>query len=90
MTLTRFVTRNTWRNQRRSVLTVLSLGFSFLLLTLMMTIWRTFYIDSWSTVSARHIVCRQRVSLAVPLPTYYREKIRSTPGRGGCDSLEPF
>ena len=80
MTLARFVTRNTWRNKRRSFLTVLSLGFSFLLLTLMMTIWRTFYIDSWSMISARHIVCRHRVSLAVPLPRYYREKIRTVPG----------
>ena len=80
MTLIQFATRNTWRNKRRSILTILSLGFSFLLLTVMMTIWRTFYIDPWSTVSARHIVCRHRVSLAVPLPTYYREKIRSIPG----------
>jgi putative ABC transport system permease protein len=80
MTLLQFATRNVWRNKRRSVLTILSLGFSFLLLTLMMTIWRTFYIDPWSTTSARHIVCRHRVSLAVPLPIYYREKIRTIPG----------
>jgi putative ABC transport system permease protein len=80
MTLIQFVSRNAWRNKRRSILTVLSLGFSFLLLTVMMTIWRTFYIDSWSMISARHIVCRHRVSLAVPLPTYYRGKIRSVPG----------
>ena len=80
MTLAQFATRNVRRNKRRSILTILSLGFSFLLLTLMMTIWRTFYIDDWSTISARHIVCRHRVSLAVPLPTYYREKIRSIPG----------
>jgi putative ABC transport system permease protein len=80
VTLIQFVARNTWRNKRRSILTVLSLGFSFLLLTVMMTIWRSFYIDPWSTVSARHIVCRHRVSLAVPLPTYYREEIRSIPG----------
>jgi putative ABC transport system permease protein len=80
MTLAQFAARNVWRNKRRSVLTILSLGFSFLLLTLMMTIWRTFYIDSWSMISARHIVCRHRVSLAVPLPAYYREKIRSIPG----------
>jgi putative ABC transport system permease protein len=80
MTLPEFAIRNVWRNKRRSILTILSLGFSFLLLTLMMTIWRTFYIDSWSMISARHIVCRNRASLAVPLPTYYREKIRSIPG----------
>lgn len=80
MTLAQFAARNCWRSKRRSLLTILSLGFSFLLLTLMMTIWRTFYIDPWSTVSARHIVCRHRVSLALPLPAYYRDKIRSIPG----------
>lgn len=80
MTLSQLSVRNIWRNKRRSVLTVLSLGFSFLLLTLMMTIWRTFYIDEWSVISASHIVCRHRVSLAVPLPAYYRNKIRSVPG----------
>lgn len=80
MTLAQFAVRNLWRNRRRSILTVLSLSFSFLLLTLMMTIWRTFYIDPWSMASANHVVCRHRVSLAVPLPTYYREKIRTIPG----------
>lgn len=80
MTLVQLATRNIWRNKRRSILTTASLAFSFLLLTLMMTIWRTFYIDPWSAVSAEHIVCRHRVSLAVPLPTYYRDKIRTIPG----------
>ena len=40
MTLTRFVTKNAFRNKRRSILTVLSIAVSLLLLTLMMTIWR--------------------------------------------------
>lgn len=80
MTLPQFAIRGLWRNKRRSILTILSLGFSFLLLTLMMTVWRTFYIDEWSMISARHIVCRHRVSLAVWLPAYYRDKIRSIPG----------
>lgn len=80
MNLPQFAMRNVWRNTRRSILTILSLGFSFLLLTLMMTIWRTFYIDAWSMISARHIVCRNRASLAFPLPAYYRTKIRSVPG----------
>lgn len=80
MTLTDFAVRNIWRNKRRSILTIASLSLSLLLLTLMMTIWRLFYIDSWSTVSAEHVVCRHRVSLAVPLPAYYRDKIRTIPG----------
>ena len=38
MTLTRFVRKNAFRNKRRSLLTLLSISFSLLLLTVMMTI----------------------------------------------------
>lgn len=80
MTLAHLVVKNGCRNKRRSLLTVLSLSFSFLLLIFMITIWRTFYVDEWSMISASHIVCRNRASLAVPLPSYYREKIRGIEG----------
>jgi putative ABC transport system permease protein len=80
MTLTRFVTKNAFRNKRRSILTVLSIAFSLLLLTLMMTIWRAFYLDQGSTESAQRLVVRHRVSLTFSLPGYYREKIRAVPG----------
>ena len=52
MTLTRFVRKNTFRNLRRSILTVLSIGFSLLLLTLMMAIWRNFYMSKATEESA--------------------------------------
>ncbi len=80
MTLSSFVVRNAFRNKRRSALTVASIGFSLLLLTLMMTIWRTFYIDQGAPDSAKRIITRHRVSLAFFLPGYYRDKIRSMPG----------
>jgi putative ABC transport system permease protein len=80
MTLTRFVTKNAFRNKRRSTLTVLSIAFSLLLLTLMMTIWRAFYLDNGSAESAQRLVVRHRVSLTFSLPSYYREKIRAIPG----------
>jgi len=80
MTLTRFVTKNAFRNKRRSILTVLSIAFSLLLLTLMMTIWRAFYLDQGSPESAERLVVRHRVSLTFSLPGYYREKIRAMPG----------
>jgi putative ABC transport system permease protein len=80
MTLTRFVTKNAFRNKRRSILTVLSIAFSLLLLTLMMTIWRGFYLDQGSTESNQRLVVRHRVSLTFTLPAYYREKIRAVPG----------
>jgi putative ABC transport system permease protein len=80
MTLTRFVGKNAFRNKRRSILTVLSVGFSLLLLTLMMTLWRSFYMDNGSAESAQRLVVRHKVSLTFSLPGFYREKIRSIPG----------
>ena len=80
MTLTRFVTKSAFRNKRRSVLTVLSITFSLLLLTLMMTVWRTFYIDTVSTESALRLVTRHRVSLTESMPVSYRQRIRAVPG----------
>jgi putative ABC transport system permease protein len=80
MTLGSFVMRNTFRNKRRSLLTLLSISFSLLLLTLMISIWRTFYIDIGAPDSAKRVITRDRVSLAFLLPSYYRDKIRSIPG----------
>jgi putative ABC transport system permease protein len=80
MTLTRFVTKSAFRNKRRSLLTGLSIMFSLVLLTLMMTIWRGFYIDKGSAQSAQRLITRHRVSLTNFMPEYYREKIRTVPG----------
>src|SRR5258708_11935672 len=80
MTLTRFVTKNAFRNKRRSIWTVASMGVSLLLLTFMMTMWRGFYIEKGSAESTRRLVTRHRVSLTFNLPAFYREKIRALPG----------
>src|ERR1700678_895168 len=80
MTKISFVIRNSFRNKRRSILTMLSIGFSLLLLTLMMTIWRSFYIDQGAPDSMKRVITRHRVSLTFFLQTYYRDKIRSLPG----------
>jgi len=80
MTLARLVTKSAFRNKRRSFLTVLSITFSLLLLTLMMTVWRAFYMDTFSAQSAQRLITRHRVSLTQSLPLFYREKIRTVPG----------
>jgi len=80
MTLTRFVAKSAFRNKRRSTLTVLSITFSLLLLTMMMTIWRSFYIDTGTAQEAQRLVTRHRVSLTEWMPAFYREKIRAIPG----------
>jgi putative ABC transport system permease protein len=80
MTLSSFIVRSAFRNKRRSLLTMLSISFSLLLLTLMISIWRTFYIDQVAPEAARRLIVRDRVSLAFFLPAFYRDKIRSVPG----------
>jgi len=80
MTLSSFVVRNTFRNKRRSLLTISSIGFSLLLLTLMTSIWRAFYIDQVAPEAARRVITRDRVSLSFFLPAFYRDKIRAVPG----------
>jgi predicted lysophospholipase L1 biosynthesis ABC-type transport system permease subunit len=52
LTLSRFVVRNILRNKRRSLLTVVSLAFSFLLLIFIMSIWRSFYVEQWTANGA--------------------------------------
>jgi putative ABC transport system permease protein len=80
MTLARLVRKNTFRNKRRSTLTVLSIGFSLLLLTFLIVLWRAFYIDQGSAESAERLIVRHKVSLTNFLPGYYREQIRAIPG----------
>ena len=80
MTLSGFVTKNAFRNKRRSLLTLLSISFSLLLLTVMMTVWRAFYMSDGSSESAARLIVRHRVSLGQDLPIAYRERIRSIPG----------
>jgi putative ABC transport system permease protein len=80
MTLSHFVAKSAFRNKRRSLLTVASIAFSLLLLSIMLSVWRSFYIDKGAPDSALRIMTRHKVSLANFLPIYYREKIRAVPG----------
>jgi|SRR5579863_112386 putative ABC transport system permease protein len=80
MTLGSFIIRNTFRNKRRSLLTMISISFSLLLLTMMICIWRSFYVDQVAPEASRRLIIRDRVSLAFFLPEFYREKIRAVPG----------
>src|SRR5258708_37966888 len=80
MTLGSFVVRNAFRNKRRSLLTMVSISFSLLLLTLMICIWRSFYVDQVAPEASRRLITRDRCSLAFLLPTFYCDKICSVPG----------
>ena len=80
MTLTTFVTKSAFRNKRRSILTMVSIAFSLMLLTFMMTVWRAFYLDAGSEQSTQRLITRHRVSLTFSLPIYYEQKMKTVPG----------
>lgn len=90
MTLTQFVTKNAFRNRRRTILTVISISVSLLLLTLMMTVWRSFYIDKGPPQSALRLITRHRVSLTNMMPLAYESKIRGVPGVVAVSSMNWF
>ena len=90
MTLSQFVTKNAFRNKRRTILTAISISVSLLLLTLMMTVWRAFYIDQGAPESALRLVTRHKVSLTNMLPLAYESKIRAVPGVVAVASMNWF
>jgi len=80
MTLGQFIRKSAFRNRRRSLLTITSMAFSMLLLSLLMTIWNTFYHETGAPDSALRLITRHRVSLTFLVPNSHRAKIRSIPG----------
>ena len=72
--------KNTVRNRRRSILTVLSIAASICLLGVLMAMYHLFYFSEPAPEKALRLVVRHRVSLANFLPAAYREQILKTPG----------
>src|SRR5215471_5697648 len=74
------ILKNTWRNRRRTALTVLSIGVSMCLLGVLMAIYHAFYFSDPPPAQALRLVTRHRVSLAVTMPQYYGDRMRRIPG----------
>jgi putative ABC transport system permease protein len=72
--------KNAWRNRRRTSLTVASIGISLCLLGLLFAMYAAFFFAQPSPHQALRLVTRNRVSLTLALPVYYKEKIRALPG----------
>ena len=90
MTLTGLVVRNALRNQRRTVPTILSIGFSMLLLTIMMTLWRTSTSMNWARPQLSACLPGPHVFFSYAMPNDYREKNRSVPGAVAVAPLNIF
>jgi putative ABC transport system permease protein len=74
------ILKNSWRNKRRTMLTVASISVSLALLGSMMAIYYAFYLSDAPPSEALRLVVRNRISLTQPMPRFYGEKIRPIPG----------
>jgi len=74
------ILRNSWRNRRRTLLTIASTGVSMCLLGVMITMYSAFWLSKPKDYQALRLITRNRVSLAVFLPLAYRQQIEKVPG----------
>jgi len=75
-----FAFKNSMRNRRRTLLTILSISVSLFLLAMLMTVYIAFYHREAAPEQALRLATRHRVSLTFPLPEYYLARISQLPG----------
>ena len=74
------ILKNSFRNRRRSILTVLSMGASLCLLGILFSLYQSLFLGEPSQAQALRLITRHRVSLTQFLPASYEAKIRTIPG----------
>jgi putative ABC transport system permease protein len=72
--------KNTRRNRRRTTLTVLSVAVSMCLLGVLIAVYHALYMSDPTPIQALRLVTRNRISLAVPLPQAYGQRVEHVPG----------
>jgi putative ABC transport system permease protein len=74
------IIKNCWRNRRRTLLTVASIGISMCLLGVVVAMYDAFYLSKPEDSEAARLVTRNRISLTVSLPKGYLQRIKAVPG----------
>src|SRR5262245_51360993 len=74
------ILKNCWRNRRRTILTILSIGVSMCLLGVMISLYYAFFLSDPTPDQARRLVVRNKISLAQPMPIAYQRRIEQTRG----------
>jgi len=72
--------KNSLRNRRRSLLTIVSIAASLCLLGLILALYYSFYLMDATPDQALRLITRNRVSLANPLSLSYLPQIKQVPG----------
>src|SRR5450432_515789 len=74
------ILRNSWRNRRRTVLTIASIGVSMCLLGVMIAMFHALYLSDATPEQALRLVTRNRVSLTQVIPQSYENRIKQIQG----------
>jgi putative ABC transport system permease protein len=74
------VLKNCWRNRRRTILTIISIGISMCLLGVMIAMFHAFYLSDPTPDQALRLVTRNRVSFTVSIPRSYQVQMEHVPG----------
>jgi putative ABC transport system permease protein len=74
------ILKNGIRNKRRSILTIASVGVSLCLLGVLLAVYAVFYVSEAPPEQALRLVTRNKISLTVTMPGYYRDQIAKMPG----------
>ena len=74
------ILKNCWRNRRRTLLTVASIGVSMCLLGVMIAMFHALYLSDATPEQALRLVTRNRVSLTFTIPESYGSRIKQVPG----------
>lgn len=72
--------KNSLRNRRRSLLTIVSIAASLCLLGLLLALYYSFYLIDATPDQALRLITRNRISLANPLSLSYLPQIKQVPG----------
>ena len=74
------IAKNCWRNRRRTILTILSVGASLSLLGILVAVYAAVYVADTPPDQALRLAVRNKVSLVFSMPEAYGQKIRQVPG----------
>ncbi|MBI1763420.1 MAG: ABC transporter permease [Acidobacteria bacterium] len=72
--------KNSLRNRRRSLLTIISIAASLCLLGTLLALYNSFFHAEVTPDQALRLITRNRISLANPLPLSYQAQIKQVPG----------
>ena len=85
-----FILRNTFRNKRRTLLTILSIGMSLFLISTLKTLVDELESSPATPESAKRVVTRHLTGLGSVMPIAHRERIRQVPGVEGVVASQWF